>query len=119
MWEPWLHDPQRVLLLSHERGLKIGSGIAKIYRNQLQHDPTDLNRAREVASSFDPIPVGVLYRNPDVPCYEDLRNAGEQRPPQFSKAGLEAEFDKFTVWPQQTPKRVPPGAPAVEPGLIS
>jgi 2-oxoglutarate/2-oxoacid ferredoxin oxidoreductase subunit beta len=103
MWEPWLHDPQRILLLAHERGLKIGAGIAKVYRNQLQHDPLNLDRAREVASSFDPIPVGILYRNPDVPCYEELRNAGQLRSPQFIKSGLEAEFDKFTVWPQGMP----------------
>jgi 2-oxoglutarate ferredoxin oxidoreductase subunit beta len=118
MWEPWLQDPQRVLLLNHERGLKIGASTAKIYRNQLQHDPANLDRAREIASSFDPIPVGILYRNPDVPCYEELRNAGQLRPPQFIKAGLEAELDKFTVWPQQTQQRVPPGAPVVERSLV-
>jgi 2-oxoglutarate/2-oxoacid ferredoxin oxidoreductase subunit beta len=110
MWEPWLHDPERVLLLGHERGLKISTGIAKIYRNQLQHDPGNLNRAREIASSFDPIPVGILYRNPDVPCYEELRNAGRLRSAQLITAGLEAEFDKFTIWPQEMPQRAP--APA-------
>jgi 2-oxoglutarate ferredoxin oxidoreductase subunit beta len=121
MWEPWLHDPQRILLLSHERGLNIGASIAKIYRNQQQHDPANLNRAREIASSFDPIPVGILYRNPDVPCYEELRNAGQLRSPQFIKAGLEAELDKFTVWPQETQERVPPraGAPARERSLVT
>jgi 2-oxoglutarate ferredoxin oxidoreductase subunit beta len=112
LFEPWLHDPQRILLLSHERGLQIGASIAKIYRNQQQHDPSNLDRAREIASSFDPIPVGILYRNPDIPCYEDLRNAGQLRSPQFIKAGLETELDKFTVWPKETQERVAPGAGA-------
>ena len=65
-----------------------------------QHDPLNLNRAREIAVLHDPIPVGILYHNPDVPCYEELRNAGQQRSTRYIKSGLEAEFDKFTIWPQ-------------------
>ncbi|MGZ5104396.1 MAG: hypothetical protein ACXWHC_15925, partial [Usitatibacter sp.] len=67
---------------------------------QLQHDPSNLDRAREIASGHDSIPVGILYRNPDVPCYEDLRRSPRLRTPEYIKAGLEAELDKFTVWPQ-------------------
>ena len=47
----------------------------------------------------DPIPVGILYRNPAVPCYEDLRRSDKLRTADFIRAGLEAEFDKFTIWP--------------------
>ena len=32
--------------------------------------------AREIASSEEPIPVGILYQDPAVPCYEDLRRSG-------------------------------------------
>ena len=83
-WLPTLHqssmqDPSHVRLLT-------------------DHDSSDLARAREVASIVDPIPVGILYRNPDVPCYEEMR-AGPPRTPELIRAGLEAEFDKFTVWP--------------------
>ena len=53
-----------------------------------------------MASIEDPIPVGILYRNPDVPCYEDLRHAGQMRTPEYIRAGLDKEFDKFTVWPE-------------------
>jgi len=61
---------------------------------------SSIARARAVASSVDPIPVGILYRNPEVPCYEDLRWTSGLRTTARIKAGLEAEFDKFTVWPQ-------------------
>jgi 2-oxoglutarate/2-oxoacid ferredoxin oxidoreductase subunit beta len=44
--------------------------------------------------------VGILYRNPEVPCYEETRHAGQLRTTEYVKSGLEAEFDKFTVWPQ-------------------
>jgi 2-oxoglutarate ferredoxin oxidoreductase subunit beta len=43
-----------------------------------------------------------LYRNPEVPCYEDLRRSTQLRTTEFIKTGLDAEFDKFTVWPQET-----------------
>jgi 2-oxoglutarate ferredoxin oxidoreductase subunit beta len=106
MFEPFVQDPQRTLLLHGEGGISISPALSKVYKNQEQHDPSNLNRAREIASGLDPIPVGILYRNPDVPCYEELRNAGQPRARNYIKTGLEAEFDKFTVWPQQPERRV-------------
>lgn len=99
-WDPWLHDPQRILLLEHERGIQASAELARVYRNQQRHDPSNLDRARELASTPDLIPVGILYHNPEVPCYEELRASGTLRTTSFVRKGLEAEFDKFTVWPQ-------------------
>ena len=81
------------------RGLTLSPGTAKIYRTQEEHDPGNLDRAREIASGHDPIPVGILYHNPDVPCYEEVRHAGALRSAELIRNGLEAEFDKFTIWP--------------------
>jgi 2-oxoglutarate ferredoxin oxidoreductase subunit beta len=97
--DPWMHDPQRVLLLHHEDGLEISPSLAKVYTKMEEHDPSDMNRAREIASSLDPIPVGILYRDEEVPCYEDLRRHSHLRTADLVQKGLEAEFDKFTVWP--------------------
>ena len=99
-FEPFMHDPLRTKLLTHEKGLKLSANMAKVYKNQAEHDPRDIHRAREVASELDPIPVGILYRNEEVPCYEELRSAGQQRSSRYIKAGFEAELDKFTVWPE-------------------
>jgi 2-oxoglutarate ferredoxin oxidoreductase subunit beta len=100
MFEPWLHDPGKTLLVSHPNGLTISPDLSRTYRNQIEHDPLNLDRAREIASSEDPIPVGILYHNPAVPCYDDLRGIGTQRTAEHTRAGLEAELDKVTVWPQ-------------------
>jgi 2-oxoglutarate ferredoxin oxidoreductase subunit beta len=105
MFEPWLHDPGRTLLLSHRDGLSFSRELARTYRNQVEHDPANLDRAREIGSSEDPIPVGILYRNPAVPCYEELRNAGQMRTAEQIRAGFEAELDKFTVWPDEGSQR--------------
>ena len=99
-FDPWLHDPQRTMLLTHADALQLSPSIASAYRNQREHDPINIDNAREIASLDDPIPVGILYRNPDAPCYEDLRHAGQLRSPEYIRAGLNRELDKFTVWPE-------------------
>src|SRR3974390_563218 len=33
MWEPWLQDPQKTLLLTHENGLKYSPNLLKVYKN--------------------------------------------------------------------------------------
>ena len=98
-FDAYLNDTQKSLLLTHDDGVRPSPAIARLYRNQVEHDPADIDRAREIASCNDPVPVGILYRNPQVPCYEDVRHAGVQRTPEMVRTGLEAEFDKFTVWP--------------------
>jgi 2-oxoglutarate ferredoxin oxidoreductase subunit beta len=103
--DPWLHDPQKILVLNHAQGIQVSPGLARVYKNQEQHDPSNLDRAREIASTIDSIPVGILYRNPEVPCYEDLRRSTQPRTTEFIKTGLNAEFDKFTVWPQETQRQ--------------
>ena len=110
MLDPWVHDPLRTLLLTHEDGITLSPNLSKVYRTQEQHDPSDINRAREVASLADPIPVGILYRNPEIPCYEVLRDAGQQRSAKYVKAGFELELDKFTVWPQDEDSKAQSGA---------
>jgi 2-oxoglutarate ferredoxin oxidoreductase subunit beta len=99
VFDPWLSDPQRTQILTHKDGLTLSAATAGTYRNQLAHDPADINRAREIASSEDPIPVGILYRNPEVPCYEDIRHAGAMRTEAQIRAGFEAELDRVTVRP--------------------
>ncbi len=99
MFDPWVRDPERTLLLRHEKGLAIGPALAKVYKNQREHDPRDIAAARAIASADDPIPVGILYQDPSVPRYEEIRHAGPVRTPASIRRGLEAELDKITIWP--------------------
>jgi 2-oxoglutarate ferredoxin oxidoreductase subunit beta len=98
-YDDWVQDPERMLLLKHENGLEIGAELGRIYRNQEVHDPADRNRAREIATVHDPIPVGVLYRNPDITCYEDHQVPDQMNTAKSVKRYLETEFDKFTINP--------------------
>ena len=100
-FDAWMQDPDRMLLLNHEDGVRIGPSLSKTYRRQEKHDPADRNRAREIASAGDPMPVGVLYRNPEMPCYEELRKPERAYTPDVVKAVLERELDKFTIHPAE------------------
>jgi 2-oxoglutarate ferredoxin oxidoreductase subunit beta len=101
LFDPWVRDPESILLLAHEDGIQPSSSLSRTYRRQQVHDPGDLDRAREIASIRDRIPVGILYRNGEVPRYEDLRRAEGLRTPERIRCGVEAELDRFTVWPAQ------------------
>jgi 2-oxoglutarate/2-oxoacid ferredoxin oxidoreductase subunit beta len=106
-FDPWMHDPNRILILNHERGVPLSPALARIYTSQQAHDPHDLNRAREIASSTESIPVGILYHNPDVPCYEEIRRSRQLRTIDLIRQGLNAELDTFTVWPQDADVPMP------------
>ncbi len=95
--DPWLQDPERVQLLHHANGLQISQGLSRVYKNQVEHDPLDIHRAREIASNTDIIPVGILYQNREVACYEDTRHSGALRTVEAIKKNFNAELDKYSV----------------------
>ncbi|MDR2788213.1 MAG: 2-oxoglutarate oxidoreductase, partial [Candidatus Accumulibacter sp.] len=95
--DPWLQDPNRVQLVHHADGIQVSPNLARVYKNQVEHDPLDIHRAREIASDTDVIPVGILYRNPGIPCYEDTRQSGALRTVEVIKKSFETELDKYSV----------------------
>lgn len=98
-YDPWIQDPDKMLLLNHENGVKVSPELSRIYHNQEAHDPADRNRAREIASIKDPIPVGVLFRRPEIACYEDVHVPHKMHTSDGAMDFLESEFDKFTINP--------------------
>lgn len=98
-FDPWLHDPNRVQILAHANGLHPSAALSRTYKNQLEHDPSNIHRARELAGDSVNIPVGILYRNPEVPCYEDLIRPDLLRTPELTRSVLDSEMDKYTIWP--------------------
>jgi 2-oxoglutarate ferredoxin oxidoreductase subunit beta len=92
-----VNNPENLQMLTHENGLQFSDAVAKIYKNQLEHDPSDINRARELAAQTDVAPVGILFRNENIPCLEDLKKAPRVVTLEMRKKVLEREFDRFAV----------------------
>ncbi len=97
IFDPLMRDPDKILMLTDENGLKPSADLRKIYKNEMAHDPSNIHRAREIASSMDPMPCGVLYRNPDVPVYDELRRAQRVVTHDVRREALDREFDRFAV----------------------
>jgi len=97
LFDPIVTDPNNTLVLLHEDGIDISDDLAKVYKNHLVHDPSNINRAREIASMDDKVPVGILYRNPSIPCYDDLQRPKRNVTMEMRREALERELDKFAV----------------------
>jgi 2-oxoglutarate ferredoxin oxidoreductase subunit beta len=98
-WEPCINDPDRLLMLTHENGVQLSPTLSRAYRHQKEHDPADLVDARRIVGTSERLPIGIIYQNPDVPCYEELRKPDRLYTPEFIEKGLDEELDKFTIWP--------------------
>jgi 2-oxoglutarate/2-oxoacid ferredoxin oxidoreductase subunit beta len=99
LFDPWINDPARIRLLTHDDALMPSAGLARSFPNREVHDPSDLDRARRVAADRELLPVGLLYRDAAVPTYEDLHPVA-RLPSDRLQARIEDELDRFTIWPE-------------------
>ena len=95
-----LSDPKNLLLLEHPDGMEVSDAIKKMYTTTEAHDPMDLNRAREIAEMRDKVPVGILYRNPNIERYEDTRRPKKLPTWEQHRDLLNDAFDRFGIAPE-------------------
>lgn len=67
-----VRQPDAVEFMVHDDGVTV-PGLEKIYRNQLHHDPRDMDAARRLAGEGGKLRLGVFFRDESRPRYEDLR----------------------------------------------
>ncbi len=99
-WEPCMQDPDSIKILTHEDGVHLSPALARVYKHHEEHDPADIVEARSIVATSERLPVGIIYKNADVPCYEDTRQPDQLYTPELIKKGLDEELDKFTIWPR-------------------
>jgi len=90
-----VRQPETVELLVHDDGVVVPE-LDRTYTKQLRHDPLDLDAARRLAEPTDRIRLGVFYRNPQRPRYEESvlvpRRSTEEK-----IALLNQELDRYAV----------------------
>lgn len=59
-------DPNLVRLLDHPDGVVLDDNVKKMFKNTVEHDPTDLNAARELAQNSDVYTIGLFYKNDEA-----------------------------------------------------
>lgn len=92
-----LNNPENLLILEGENGLQLSESLRKVYTNRMEHQGTDIHEARRLASLEDQVPIGVLYRNDEVECYDDLVAPRRTVTHDIRRTVLNQEFDKFAV----------------------
>jgi 2-oxoglutarate ferredoxin oxidoreductase subunit beta len=90
-------DPSGLRLLTHPNGIQVDDAIKRVLTNQQEHDPSDINAAREVVGRSDAIPVGLLYQNTAADRYDAFTAGGLATSRQTKLAALEAELDRYQI----------------------
>ena len=97
VFEEFQKDPGKLLLLTHENGVQLDDTVKRIFPNQLEHDPADIHKAREVAQQTDPLPVGILFQDPSRPRYDTMTAQGLGMSVDEKIEGLNRALDVFAV----------------------
>ena len=90
-------DPSQLLLLTGGDNPELDPMSARAFPNQKAHDSRDLDAARHIAAQDSPLPIGIIFRDSERPCYEDFTTQGLDMSAADKIAGLERELDKFAV----------------------
>jgi len=93
--EGGLHFP--VVFLDNDDGIPIQPSLLTRGPQQA-HDHRDINEAQRVAVTVDPAPMGLIYHDPSVPCYEEIRWSRTDRLDHRTfLERLDAVMDQYTV----------------------
>ena len=95
VYQAAVQDPARIGLLVHDDGVVVPD-LEKVYTTQVAHDPHDLDAARRLAGDTDRIHLGVLFRDPSRPRYEEIRRVAP-RTAEERLVELNLELDRYAV----------------------
>jgi len=90
-------DPSLIRVMTHPDGITMDENAMRIFTNRVEHDPTDLNEAREIADDQNFFPIGLFYRNESAQVYDTDTIVGLGKSPAEKLKVLEASLDRFSV----------------------
>jgi 2-oxoglutarate ferredoxin oxidoreductase subunit beta len=70
---------------------------AKAISNVIEHDPSNINKAREYADISDKIPIGLFYQNVDRPRYDEYGAHNLGMSIEEKRRGLESLLDDYSI----------------------
>jgi 2-oxoglutarate ferredoxin oxidoreductase subunit beta len=94
-YQPLVKDKENVVLLEHEDGIPLNDSLKSKYTTR-QHNPRDISAAFTTSLEEVPTPLGLIYYNPDAPCYDEIRQ-NEIKESIMKKADLNEQFKKFEI----------------------
>jgi 2-oxoglutarate ferredoxin oxidoreductase subunit beta len=98
IWDHIQDHPENIVSLTHEKGIKGEGIVAKAFPNMVEHDPTDLNAARELVGYEDgKTAIGILYQNKNRERYDEMSTAGLGMSDQEKLDAIESELDRTMI----------------------
>lgn len=71
-YEPTVKDPNAITVLNHNEGIVLEDDALKKFRHVMEHDPSDIVKAREVAELVKTTtPIGLFYQNKNASRYDE------------------------------------------------
>lgn len=97
IFEDFQQDPSLTVLLEHENGITADEAGTRMYKTRVEHDPLDLNGAREIAERTDVLPIGLLFQDQSLPRYEQISAVGVGTSIDDKLSALDKELDRFAI----------------------
>ena len=72
LYQEAVRQPDVIELLVHDDGVHVPE-LDAVYKHHVVHDPNNLHEARRLAEADDRIRLGVFYKQPAAPRYDELR----------------------------------------------
>lgn len=90
-------DPDKLILLRNENGVKLKSRAESAFTRVIEHDPSDINKAREYAEITDGVPVGLFYQNVENPRYDQYGAFNLGMTNEEKMKGITSVLDQYTI----------------------
>lgn len=95
LFEEAITNPDAIEMLVHPDGVEVPD-LASTYKDQVYHDPTDIDAARRYAEDQSMVRLGVFFRDESRPRYEETRRLPTLTAEEKLTV-LEQEFDRYAV----------------------
>jgi 2-oxoglutarate ferredoxin oxidoreductase subunit beta len=91
-------EPAKTALIHHPNGINVDEAFFKAYKgNAIEHDPSDINRGRELAGMQDMVPIGLFFQDTQRPRYDEYGAHNLNATIEEREANLNREFDRYAV----------------------
>lgn len=90
-------DPDSLILLKHDNGIQLKPKAEKAFNRVIDHDPSNINKAREYADIKDGIPIGLFYQNINNPRYDEYGAHNLGMSVEEKKNGIMSLLDHYTI----------------------
>ena len=104
--QPGTPRAETCIAYCREGDIETDDAVNRIYTNQLEHDPSDLDAARSIADREDVLPIGLLFQDKERPRYEEFSVQGLRMTTEEKLRALGARIRR------QNPEREPVAAAA-------